>query len=124
MTGPAGMRVSALSVALMLLASCGGGGGGGSNPPPPPTPTPPVTRLYAVPAAEALSVADVERVVAQGVVEAQARALPSVIAVTDRVGNVLAVYRMTGARATATTSAAGNPTANSAATGRWRVPLP
>lgn len=102
------MRVSALSVALMLLASCGGGGGGGSNPPPPPTPTPPVTRLYAVPAAEALSVADVERVVAQGVVEAQARALPSVIAVTDRVGNVLAVYRMTGARATATTSAAGN----------------
>src|SRR3546814_15767576 len=30
------------------------------------------------------------------------------IAVTDRVGNVLAVYRMTGARATATTSAAPN----------------
>lgn len=36
------------------------------------------------------------------------RSLPAVIAVTDRVGNVLAVYRMTGARQDATTSAAPN----------------
>ena len=35
---------------------------------------------------------------------AQARGLPSVIAVTDRVGNVLGVFRMNGARATATTT--------------------
>src|SRR3546814_7189468 len=34
--------------------------------------------------------------------------LPSVIAVTDRVGNVLGVFRMNGARATATTSPAPN----------------
>src|SRR3546814_8012189 len=47
-------------------------------------------------------------ILANAIAEAQARGLPSMIAVTDRVGNVLAVYRMTGARATATTSAAPN----------------
>jgi uncharacterized protein GlcG (DUF336 family) len=61
-----------------------------------------------VPAAESLSVADVETILAGAIAEAQARGLPSVIAVTDRVGNVLAVFRMTGARATATTSPAPN----------------
>ncbi|EQB02839.1 heme-binding protein, partial [Sphingobium sp. HDIP04] len=79
--------------------------GGGSTPTPGPT-TP--TSLYAAPAQEALTVADVESVVAHAVAEARARNLPSVIAVTDRVGNVLAVFRMTGARASATTSAAPN----------------
>ena len=39
---------------------------------------------------------------AQAVGEATARHTPGVIAVVDRVGNVLAVYSMTGARATAT----------------------
>jgi uncharacterized protein GlcG (DUF336 family) len=94
--------VSALvSIASLLLASCGGGGGGGSGssaPPPPATPT----SVYAVPGAESLSVADVQMVLAQSIAEAQARTLPAVIAVTDRVGNVLAVYSMTGARANAT----------------------
>jgi uncharacterized protein GlcG (DUF336 family) len=41
-----------------------------------------------------LSVADVERVLAQGVNEALARKEEATIAVVDRVGNVLAVYRM------------------------------
>lgn len=41
-----------------------------------------------------LGVADVETVIAQGVAEAQARGLQATIAVVDRVGNVLAVYRM------------------------------
>ena len=68
----------------------GGGGGGGS------------AALYAVPAAEALSVAEVEGVLARAVAEARARSRPAVIAVTDRVGNVLAVYSMTGAPATVT----------------------
>lgn len=97
------------AMAALLLSSCGGGGGGGTpTPTPAPTPTPTPTSLYAVPAAEALSVADVQRVLAQAIAEAQARNLPAVIAVTDRVGNVLAVFRMNGARATATTSAAPN----------------
>ena len=99
------------ALAALLLASCGGGDGGGTptpSPAPAPAPTPTPTGVYTPPAAEALSVADVQQVLANAIAEAQARGLPSVIAVTDRVGNVLAVYRMTGARATATTSAAPN----------------
>jgi uncharacterized protein GlcG (DUF336 family) len=43
-----------------------------------------------------LSVGDVQQVIAQAVGEAQARNAPATIAVVDRVGNVLAVYRMKG----------------------------
>ncbi|WP_188237996.1 heme-binding protein [Sphingopyxis sp. LK2115] len=100
------------AMGALLLTSCGGGGGGGGSsgtPAPSPTPTPPPTGgLYTPPAAESLSVGDVQTILANAISEAQARGLPSVIAVTDRVGNVLAVFRMTGARATATTSAAPN----------------
>jgi uncharacterized protein GlcG (DUF336 family) len=71
--------------------SSGGGGGGGGG-----------SALYAVPAAESLSVADVEGVLARAIAEARARTRPAVIAVTDRVGNVLAVYAMTGAPTTVT----------------------
>ncbi len=113
MQGKAHLFRSAALAAMgaLLLTSCGGGGGGGSTPTPSPAPAPtptPTGGLYTPPAAEALTVADVERVLAQAIAEAQARNLPSVIAVTDRVGNVLGVFRMTGARATATTSAAPN----------------
>ncbi len=94
---------SLLAAGALVLASCGGGGGGGSSGGsgsngggPAPTPTPPGT-LYLAPAQESLSVADVQRIIAQAVGEAQARGLPSVIAVTDRVGNVLAVFSMNGA---------------------------
>ena len=44
-----------------------------------------------------LSVADVQRIIAQAVNEASARGARATIAVTDRVGNVLGVFRMTGA---------------------------
>lgn len=99
----------AVSVAALALASCGGGGGSGGGGTPTPTPTPtPSAPAYALPAAQALSAADVQQVIAQAVAEARARNLPAVIAVTDRVGNVLAVYSMTGARATATLRAAPN----------------
>ncbi|KER37153.1 hypothetical protein AL00_07025 [Sphingobium indicum F2] len=103
-------RLGALAtIAALILSSCGGGGGGGGGGGSTPTPGPTTpTSLYAAPAQEALTVADVESVVAHAVAEARARNLPSVIAVTDRVGNVLAVFRMTGARASATTSAAPN----------------
>ncbi|WP_324749823.1 heme-binding protein [Sphingomonas sp. LY54] len=90
-----------IAIVSLLLASCGGGGGGGGGggtqdpvtPPPAPTPA----NLYAVPAAEALSEADVGRVIAQAVAEASARTLPATIAVVDRVGNVLAIFAMTNA---------------------------
>ena len=91
---------STIAIAALLTASCGGGGGGGGgggDPPPPPPPPPPAGRVYADPAAEALTVAEVQRIVAQGVAEAQARGLPGTFAVVDRVGNVLAVFAMHGA---------------------------
>ena len=97
---------SAIAIAALLLASCGGGGGGGGgggdpgdtppSPPPPPIPPPP-SGVYAVPAQDALSAADVQQVIANAVAEAQARGLPANIAVVDRVGNVLAVFSMNGA---------------------------
>ena len=47
-----------------------------------------------------LSDTDVQRVIAQAVGEAQARGATATVAVVDRVGNVLAVFQMTGAPAT------------------------
>lgn len=44
--------------------------------------------------ADALLVADVEQVIAQAVAEAQAQSVEATVAVVDRVGNVLGVYRM------------------------------
>jgi uncharacterized protein GlcG (DUF336 family) len=105
--GPIG-TVLACAAALALAACGGGGGGGGSTAPV--TPVTPVTPTspYATPGTDALSVADVQQIIAQAVAEAKARNTPGVIAVTDRVGNVLAVYAMTGARATATLRAGPN----------------
>jgi uncharacterized protein GlcG (DUF336 family) len=88
---------SCVAIAALLLASCGGGGGGGTATPAPGPPTPAQPTVYAVPAPEALTPADVQRILAQGVAEAQARGLPGTFAVVDRVGNVLAVFTMTGA---------------------------
>lgn len=97
--------------ALLLLAACGGGGsssggssggGGGSSGGSPPTAN------YTAPVLESLGVGDVEKIVAQAAAQATADGQPAVIAVVDRVGNVLAIFRMTGAPATAQTSPAPN----------------
>jgi uncharacterized protein GlcG (DUF336 family) len=91
----------------LALTSCGGGGssgGGGGTPAPAPAPASGPSAVYAAPAQEALSVAEVQRILVQAIGEAQARRLPSIIAVTDRVGNVLGVYYMTGARTKMVTS--------------------
>lgn len=102
--------VTALIAApALVLASCGGGdssapsggGTGGAPPAPPPPSAPPQGGLYSVPAAESLSSTDVGRIVAQAAAQADAQGTPAVIAVTDRVGNVLAVFRMPGAPALA-----------------------
>ncbi|WP_426166980.1 heme-binding protein [Sandarakinorhabdus sp. DWP1-3-1] len=91
---------------VLLLVGCGGGGtpaGGSSGGSPGGTPSTPAqpASVFARPAAEALTTADVETVIARAVAEARARNRPGVIAVVDRVGNVLAVFSMTGAPATA-----------------------
>jgi uncharacterized protein GlcG (DUF336 family) len=95
--------IALVSILALALAGCGGGGGstsGAATPPPPPPPPPALA--YSVPAQEALTTADVEKIMAQAITEASARNLPSVIAVVDRVGNVLGVFTMTGARPTLT----------------------
>ena len=94
---------SAAGIALVaLLAGCGGGGGGdGSGG---------CTGSCAT-TPNALSVADVQQVIAQAVTEAQAHNTKATVAVVDRVGNVLGVFQMNGAVTMVTI------TSNSGATG-------
>ncbi|HUP96331.1 MAG TPA: heme-binding protein [Usitatibacter sp.] len=85
-------RRAVAASALAAMAACSGGGGGSS----------PSTSMPPPPAN--LTVEDVQRVIAQAVGEAQARGLAGHVAVVDRVGNVLAIFRMTGALPTVTIS--------------------
>ncbi len=92
---------SVIAIAALLLSSCGGGGSSIPAPPPPtPGPPPAPTRLFADPSQTSLSQAQVQQIIAQGVQEAQARGVGATIAVTDRVGNVLAVFGTNGANQT------------------------
>ena len=84
------MRAGVIFVALTLIG-CGSGDSGGSGG---------CSGNCQAAAPVVLSVADVERVIAQAVGEAQARNAPATIAVVDRVGNVLGVFRMSGAAIT------------------------
>lgn len=79
-----------------LLLDVSGCGGGSRKDAPDAAPSPGCDGSCAN-ASTFLSVADVERILAQGITEAQARGVAATFAVSDRVGNVLAVYRMTGA---------------------------
>ena len=96
-----------IAASALVLSACGGGGppsnGGATGAAPTPTPSPPPTgQLFNVPPAESLSGAEVGTIIAQAAAEARARNVAATIAVTDRVGNVLAVFAMPGAGATAT----------------------
>ncbi len=108
-----------LTASALVLASCGGGGsgssGGGGTPTPTPAPTPPPAgQVFAVPAPESLSGTEVGTVIAQAAAEARTRGGAATIAVTDRVGNVLAVFAMPGAAATARIPAARDGTSRDA----------
>lgn len=95
------------AASALVLGSCGGGSSSGNGgvtgaPGPTPTPTPPPSgQVFSVPAAESLSGAEVGTIIAQAAAEARARGVAATIAVTDRVGNVLAVFAMPGAGGTA-----------------------
>jgi len=87
--------------ALALLAACSGGGsssasGSGSSP----TPTNSGSCFTPATTPQSMTAAEVEQVLAQGAEAASRLGARATIAVVDRVGNVLAVYRMTGASAT------------------------
>ncbi|MGA9333282.1 MAG: heme-binding protein [Rudaea sp.] len=93
-------------VAALTLAGCGGGSNSG-NPdgtsPPPPQSTPDSGCTGSCATADSfLTQDDVRKVIAQAVAEAHAQGKPADIAVVDRVGNVLAVYKMNGAPDTMT----------------------
>jgi uncharacterized protein GlcG (DUF336 family) len=83
------VRLAGIALAA-IIPGCGGGGGsttvGGS------------TCIGTCPVAQpALAVSDVQRIISQAVGEAQARKVHAQIAIVDRVGNVLAVFRMDAA---------------------------
>jgi uncharacterized protein GlcG (DUF336 family) len=88
------LRLSALFACVILttFTSCGSGGGT--------TGEAACTNNCVPPQAvtDFLTVEDVQRVIAQAAHEATARKAPATIAVADRVGNILAVFQMTGAR--------------------------
>lgn len=105
----AAWRMLLLPFSAVLLAACSGGS--------PVTPTTgtdnsnPSCNGSCQSTASNLTVADVQRVIAQAVAEAQGRGTNATIAVVDRVGNVLAVYRMGDSATrsvTVTTSPAGD----------------
>ena len=102
------MRQKLIAVGLTIaLSGCGGGGSTGSTvgtAPPPSTGGNVGCTGSCVTADSKLSVADVQNIIGQAVSEAQGQSVNATIAVTDRVGNVLAVYRMAGARSQVTIS--------------------
>lgn len=94
------MRGATVAFFALALIGCGSGGDGSG--------TGGCTGNCQAAAPVALAVADVERVIAQAVGEAQARNAPATIAVVDRVGNVLGVFRMVAAATTFTISSGRN----------------
>ena len=95
----------------LAIAACGGegsGSGGGSPPPASPPSPPPAGSVYSVPRAESLSAAEVGTIIAQAAAQASTRGASATIVVTDRVGNVLAVFAMPGAAPTASITGAPN----------------
>jgi len=97
---------TSLLIALVSLAACGGGSRSHVAGVDPATPAAGCAGQCAD-TATSLSVADVEVILAQAVAEAQARSVSATIAVVDRVGNVLAVFRMSGAAGTVTIRSPG-----------------
>ena len=80
-------QMCSIVVFTAILTACGGGGSGAGE-----GESPPAEGEQTV--TERLDVADVKRVLAQGIDQARALGVNATIAVVDRVGNVLAVHRM------------------------------
>ena len=98
------VRLGALLIGASLLAACGGGSNTGSD-----TGTSPGPGTgngdsgctgSCASASSFLTEDDIRKIIAQAVNEAQAQNAPATITVVDRVGNVLAAYRMTNRRIT------------------------
>jgi uncharacterized protein GlcG (DUF336 family) len=83
-----------LGMAAIILVACSGGGSSVTSTGTSPSPAGTECTGNCASASSFLSVADVQQIIGQGVAEAGARNVNATIAVVDRVGNVLAVYRM------------------------------
>ena len=100
------VRSGSLLLSMLLLVACGGGSQKQAGGVDPATPDQGCSGSCAD-TATSLSVTDVEGVIAQAVAEAQARNVSATIAVVDRVGNVLGVFRMDGAATSITVASPG-----------------
>ncbi len=97
------MRWLVVLMMTVTLVGCGGGAGGDGGPTVAAA-APGCSGACAAATPTALTIAEVNRILSQAVQEAQARGALATIAVVDRSGNVLAVFKMTGAAATFTIS--------------------
>ena len=84
-------KITACGFTLLALGACSGGGSDSSIQVCAGSCSPPTA------VADFLTVEDVQRIIAQAVFEATARNVRGTVAVVDRVGNVLGVFRMSGA---------------------------
>ncbi|HSD68027.1 MAG TPA: heme-binding protein [Woeseiaceae bacterium] len=100
-------RTAAVLAVVSVLAACGDGSRPAAVGVDPATPAQGCNGSCAD-APTSLSVSEVEGVIARGVAEAQARNAAATIAVVDRVGNVLAVFRMNGAATDVTVRSPGS----------------
>ncbi len=84
-----GLAIQGVCLGL-LLSACGGGGGGSTGP----SGVSPTASIYVAsdPTTQFLTSADVQKIVAQAEQAAVNKGVQVVVAVVDRVGNVLAVY--------------------------------
>ncbi len=98
-----GQSLLAISLAASLFSGCGGGSSQPTLGTAPASTQATCTGSCAT-ASSRLLVADVEQIVAQAALEAQARGVPATIAVVDRVGNVLTVFKMRNSRDAVTIS--------------------
>ena len=99
-------RAVSLASLLLILSACSGGSSPAVEGVDPATP-PAGCSGNCADTPTSLSVADVEDIIAQAVAEAQALGVDATVAVVDRVGNVLGVFRMNGAAMTITVSSPG-----------------
>jgi uncharacterized protein GlcG (DUF336 family) len=115
-----------LGMAAITLMACSGGGPSVTSTGTSAAPAGTECTGSCASASSFLSVADVQQIIGQGVAESGARNLDATIAVVDRVGNVLAVYRMGNPPSRSviiSSDASGNPQVHGGLEG-IKLPLP
>ena len=100
------VRFSCLITIILFLCACGGGSRAPVAGVDPATPAQGCDGFCAD-TPTALTVSDVDGVIARAVAEAQARNIAATVAVSDRVGNVLAVFQMNAAATSVTVRSPG-----------------